>query len=643
MSRRWRLQFSLRLVIGAITVSAVLLGVRMYDAAREKQATARVRALGGITVLGAETPCLRVLKPLFFSRVFAADLTGTKATNEDLLPLVGLKRLETLKLGRTRITSGAIEPLTGLSRLERLCVEDTQIGDEDLDTLDPLDNLISLQLHGTRISDRGLVHLRGLPNLEAVSLHRTSVTAAGLANLAALPRLKTLWISAAQVDHRTLRHLQRLPALANVWVHAPDGGGRAACAALAPLTCRVAGFCRTEGTPIWTTSIPWSNSPAGVVEKMRKHVELSDDDAIFLLELLAMSRGRYGPMGSGDVDSEARATQYAGPDRIWATPIRTETAGLAAQEFLQVLREPSSEFYKARLDTRCGVSEELTAELVALVDHPDRAIWERAAYTLVRLGGYDEEAVAALGRYLKAEDPQQREVACSAVAEIAPRLNDAAAAAAAELVIGTLAGVQNGEWLVSDAAANALGKLALFHPSLAPAAIKALLDARPKWDYRGNPAYMSLIARASLADPRAAAAALPDFFQALAEHTANYRTLNHNAAWILGAVGYIVQHAPDAAPTVTPVLLENLEHLRQENAPAGQLWRVETWTLQSITRVVSVRPDQIKPILDSLFPRLRQSPRDRLALAALLAIAEGVAGPESPAWPETERRFTPRR
>ncbi len=35
VSRRWRLQFSLRLVIGAITVSAVLLGVRMYDAAGE--------------------------------------------------------------------------------------------------------------------------------------------------------------------------------------------------------------------------------------------------------------------------------------------------------------------------------------------------------------------------------------------------------------------------------------------------------------------------------------------------------------------------------------------------------------------------------------------------------------------------------
>ncbi len=643
MSRRWRLQFSLRLVIGAITVSAVLLGVRMYDAAREKQATARVRALGGITVLGAETPSPRVLKPLFFSRVFAADLTGTKATNEDLLPLAGLKRLETLKLGRTRITSGAIEPLTGLSRLERLCVEDTQIGDEDLDTLDPLDHLVFLQLHGTRISDRGLVHLRRLLNLEAVSLHRTSVTAAGLANLAAIPRLKTVWISAAQVDHRTLRHLQKLPALTNVWVHAPDGGGRAAHAALAPLSCGVAGFCRTDGTPIWTTSIPWSNSPAGVIEKMRKHVELSDDDAIFLLELLAASRGRYGTTVSGDVDSESYATRYAGPDRIWATPLRSETDGLAVQEFLQRLREPSSEFYKARLDTRSVVSEELTAELIALLNHPDRTIWERSAYTLVRLGGRDEEVVAALGRYLKAEDPQQREIACSAIAEMAPRLDDAAAVAAAGLVVGTLAGVRSGEWLVSDAAANALGKLALFHSSLAPAAIKALLDARPMWDYRGNPAYMSLIARASLADPQAAAASLPEFLQALDEHTADYRTLNHNAAWILEAVGYIAQHAPDAAPAVTPVLLENLEQLGQENASAGQLWRVETWTLQSITRIVCVRPDQIKPILDNLFPRLRQSPRDRLAMAALLAIAEGVAGQGSPAWPETERRFTPRR
>jgi hypothetical protein len=94
-------------------------------------------------------------------------LSGSKATDADLVHLKGFPKLHELDLSDTAITDAGLAHLEGLSELR------------------------SLNLAGTRVTDAGLAHLRGLARLQELNVANTRITDKGIRDLRqALPRLR---------------------------------------------------------------------------------------------------------------------------------------------------------------------------------------------------------------------------------------------------------------------------------------------------------------------------------------------------------------------------------------------------------------------------------------------------------------------
>ena len=198
--RRRRFQFSLRMLLLAITLCAILLGLQTWQSRRRQRAVEAIGRLGGSMVYGAESAASRLLPPLFFPAVSIVNLQGTETTNEDLEPLAALSGLKSLDLSRTKITAGGLAPLAGLTRLTSLSLAQTGIVDDDLAQLRRLKNLAHLDLGNTAVGDAGLEHLGSLAALESLRLGGTNVTEAGLEHLGGLPRLKWLRLDVRGLD-----------------------------------------------------------------------------------------------------------------------------------------------------------------------------------------------------------------------------------------------------------------------------------------------------------------------------------------------------------------------------------------------------------------------------------------------------------
>jgi hypothetical protein len=81
--------------------------------------------------------------------------------------------------------------LAGVNPLKGLLLDDTKITDDDLLHLEHLTRVQWLSLEGTPITDAGLKHLTSLTRLEWLGLKRTQVTDAGVKKLQqALPNCK---------------------------------------------------------------------------------------------------------------------------------------------------------------------------------------------------------------------------------------------------------------------------------------------------------------------------------------------------------------------------------------------------------------------------------------------------------------------
>ncbi|MHC4645166.1 MAG: leucine-rich repeat domain-containing protein [Planctomycetota bacterium] len=127
---------------------------------------------------------------------------------QDVSPLMGLKNLTDLSLGRNKIADSNLMALAALTNLERLYLDDNQISDmtglaslrklsrlqimnnhlTDISPLSHLSEMTSLWLNGNRIAD--LSPLAGLTQLEGLSLAGNRISdvgdLAGLKNLAHL-------------------------------------------------------------------------------------------------------------------------------------------------------------------------------------------------------------------------------------------------------------------------------------------------------------------------------------------------------------------------------------------------------------------------------------------------------------------------
>lgn len=201
--RRW-FRFSLRTLLLMVTFGAAAfgwLGINLRAAQRQRDAVAAVQKLGGFVGYdyqmdsagnldaNAVAPAPAWLRKIagddFFADVTHVYLCGCGASDETLVQIGGLPRLESLNVSYTKITDDGLANLAGLMELR------------------------SLRLWNTRVTDTGFAKLRRLTKLRSLSLAETRVTDAALRQMSCYPELQELNLSETQISDAALDEFRR--------------------------------------------------------------------------------------------------------------------------------------------------------------------------------------------------------------------------------------------------------------------------------------------------------------------------------------------------------------------------------------------------------------------------------------------------
>lgn len=118
-----------------------------------------------------------------FGNVRAVIGNRIEITDDDLIHLNALPKLETLDLTETAITGSGFVDVNELKYLRGLYLEGTGTNDDALEQVARFTNVKDLILSHTPISDVGLEHLTRLNHLESVRLIATNTTADGIGKL----------------------------------------------------------------------------------------------------------------------------------------------------------------------------------------------------------------------------------------------------------------------------------------------------------------------------------------------------------------------------------------------------------------------------------------------------------------------------
>lgn len=228
--RRW-MQFGTRSMLALTTACGVLLGWRVNEVRREREALTYVESLGGMACFDYQCDFdqeenLRVVDPgrqpprsswlrsmigdEYFRHIAVIFVGGVNVTDKDLVRFTGLSGLVSLELPKSKVTDAGVASLAGMRQLQMLNLHDMQVTDAGLAHLEGLRRLRALGLINTKITSGGLVHLRELTSLQTLRLDNTQVTDAGLAHLQGLDRLLGLTLANTQVTDAGLAHLQEL-------------------------------------------------------------------------------------------------------------------------------------------------------------------------------------------------------------------------------------------------------------------------------------------------------------------------------------------------------------------------------------------------------------------------------------------------
>lgn len=140
------------------------------------------------------------------------NLMGSRITDQGLVHLQDMQKLEFVWLSHTGITDRGLPHLAALSQLKRLKLAGTRVTDKGVACLN-LSSLKELDLSETDITDNALKSLAASKSLEFIDLSKTEITGKGLALLAGMPNLKTLWLDGTTITNADLPLLAELPAL----------------------------------------------------------------------------------------------------------------------------------------------------------------------------------------------------------------------------------------------------------------------------------------------------------------------------------------------------------------------------------------------------------------------------------------------
>jgi len=131
-------------------------------------------------------------------------------SDEGLLHLKSLLKLESLTLGFTSISDLGIAVLSRMRRLQIVSVGFTNITDIGVVTLSCLPRLQWLWLTNTRTTDSGVERLVGLESLAWLRLTGTVVTDRCIPSLGRCTGLRWLWVGNTEITERGRHELKRL-------------------------------------------------------------------------------------------------------------------------------------------------------------------------------------------------------------------------------------------------------------------------------------------------------------------------------------------------------------------------------------------------------------------------------------------------
>ena len=176
----------------AVTVCVALswYSSRTRQMLRQQHAVEQIRKLGGHATYAHQIegnpppmppPYLRrITGDVVMSNAVKVSWHAVHASDDDIVALADLSKLNDLRLNSTRLSDDAIEPLSQLTELRRLDLWCSGVTDRSMPHLSKLHQLRRLSLYSTQVTDEGLKFLGGLRNLKELNLRDTNVTRAGV-------------------------------------------------------------------------------------------------------------------------------------------------------------------------------------------------------------------------------------------------------------------------------------------------------------------------------------------------------------------------------------------------------------------------------------------------------------------------------
>ena len=128
-----------------------------------------------------EAPALRVL---------LIDHTDSRITAAGIRQLIGLPKLEHLRLRGSGIDDAAVGAIAKITSLKILNIPRGEFTDAGLEPLKALPNLVQLRVGSPRVTDVGMQTLAALPALARLHLIDVPITDAGLRVLAGIEQLE---------------------------------------------------------------------------------------------------------------------------------------------------------------------------------------------------------------------------------------------------------------------------------------------------------------------------------------------------------------------------------------------------------------------------------------------------------------------
>lgn len=210
--RRGRLAISLRLLIGVVLVSGVVLGWKAKQARDQRRAVAAVLSTGGEVLYDWQEPITN-RTPAPGSKPWAPKwlrrLVGDEHFQEVVSVHVG---------GRGEVPLDVLKAIGRLPNVRHLNVGMLRIGPEEAECLSGMTSLRSLVLGNSRATDEALERLSNLTNLEELYAHWTQVRV-GTKSLARMKKLREITLSHCKLTDEGLEYLIPLPSLKSITIH----------------------------------------------------------------------------------------------------------------------------------------------------------------------------------------------------------------------------------------------------------------------------------------------------------------------------------------------------------------------------------------------------------------------------------------